>query len=92
MGIRKNIEQTVQLFLRLEGKKLIYLSHVFSIFRIALIYIKHKCFQKVHFRRIPEMIALAAACVFDDHINEKLRHQFLTFHFRKTAPGIGIFR
>ena len=70
MGVRKDIKQTVQLFLRLESKKLVYLSHVFGFFRIALIYVKYKCFQKVHFSRIPEMIALAAAGVLDDHIHE----------------------
>ena len=34
----------------------------------------------------------AARGIFDDDVHEKLRHQFLPFHFAEAVPGIRVFR
>ena len=38
------------------------------------------------------MVSLAAASgILDNDIHKELCHQFLSFHFRKTVPGIRVF-
>ena len=92
MVIRQNLKQAVQLIFGLECKQPINLAHI-PVFRwIASVCIENQCFQQIHFRAVPEMVALGAAGVLDNDINEQLRHQFLTVHFRKAVPGIRVLR
>ena len=88
MPQRERVKQFVQLLFRAAYKQLIRLANVPTLRGIAALDKQHKCFEKIHFGAVPEVVAPVAACVADDNVAEKLRHQLLSVDLGQAVPRI----
>ena len=84
----ERVKQFVQLLFRAAYKQLIRLANVPTLRWIAALDKQHKCFEKIHFGAVPEMVAPVAACVADDNVAEKLCHQLLPVDLGQAVPRI----
>ena len=82
------IKQSVQLLLTAHGQQLVDLSDVLFFIRIAPLHIEDQCFQQIHLGVVPEVVSFSTACILDDNVTEKLRHQLLPVDLRQTVPGV----
>ena len=88
MPQRERVKQLVQFLFRAAYKQLIRFANVSSFRWIAALDKQHKCFEKIHFGAVPEVVSAVAAGVADDNVAEKLRHQFLSVDLGQAVPRI----
>ena len=88
MSQRERVKQFVQFLFRAAYKQLIRFANVPPLRWIAALDKQHKCFEKIHFGAVPEVVAPVAACVADDNVAEKLRHQLLPVDLGQAVPRI----
>ena len=88
MPQRERVKQFVQFLFRAAYKQLIRLANVPTLRWIAALDKQNKCFEKIHFGAVPEVVAPVAACVADDNVAEKLRHQLLPIDLGQAIPRI----
>ena len=89
MGDVQYVKDGVQLLFAAHGKKLVDLTDVALLRRIAPLHIEHQSFQQIQFGVVPEVVSPLAAGILDDDITEKLGHQFLALDLGEAVPGIG---
>ena len=88
MPQRERVKQFVQLLFRAAYKQLIRLANVPTLRWIAALDEQDKCFEKIHFGAVPEVVSAVAAGVADDNVAEKLRHQLLPVDLGQAVPRI----
>ena len=89
MGDVQYVKDGVQLLFAAHGKKLVDLTDVALLRRIAPLHIEHQSFQQIQFGVVPEVVSPLAAGILDDDITEKLCHQFLALDLGQAVPGVG---
>ena len=88
MPQRERVKQFVQFLFRAAYKQLIRFANVLPLRWIAALDKQDERLEKIHFGAIPEVVAPVAACVADDNVAEKLRHQLLPVDLGQAVPRI----
>ena len=83
---RQHGKEIIQILFRVQYQQFIDLSDILALRGITQRHIQDQCFQKVHFRGVPEMVTFFAAGIFDDNVAEDLCHQFIPFDLREAVP------